>query len=312
AGGPDREDWRRPAAPALRVLPERITVRELAVAAAPAPGERWEGHGPAIGEREVPIGLRESDLRPVGLDLTSAAGAPHFAVFGDSGSGKTAFLRAWMRGLAARHSARDLRFMVVDYRHSLLGAVPDAYIGARGANAELVSGQAQALADTLRSRMPPANVTAAQLAARDWWQGPELYVVADDYDLAAGSMGRGPLALLAEFIPQAAELGFHLVLARRVGGASRALLSDPLLSKLKEVGTDGLLLSGDHREGALIGDQRAYVRGPGRGTLVRRGHDPVAIQVALDEEGDDGDDSPTVEAVDEAEGAGTVPDQQPV
>ncbi|MEV0262793.1 type VII secretion protein EccCa [Streptomyces sp. NPDC050617] len=292
------ESWQRPAAPALRVLPERITVRELAVAAAPSPGERWEGHGSAIGEHEVPIGLRESDLRPVGLDLTSSAAAPHFVVFGDSGSGKTAFLRAWMRGLAARRSARDVRFMVVDYRHSLLGAVPDEYIGARGANADLVAGQAQALAETLHSRMPPADVTAAQLAARDWWQGPELYVVVDDYDLAAGSMGRGPLALLAEFIPQAAELGFHLVLARRVGGASRALLSDPLLSKLKEVGTDGLLLSGDHREGALIGNQRAYAHGPGRGTLVRRSHDPVSVQVALDE--GEGPVEPVGAAVDEA------------
>ncbi|WP_328356087.1 type VII secretion protein EccCa [Streptomyces sp. NBC_00445] len=274
------ESWQRAAAPALRVLPERITVRELS-ARAPAPADRWEGHGPAIGEREVPVGLRESDLRPVGLDM--ASGAPHFVVFGDSGSGKTAFLRAWMRGLAARHTARELRFMVVDYRHSLLDVVPDEYIGARGGNADLVAGQTQALVETLRSRMPPADVTAAQLAERDWWQGPELYVVADDYDLAAGSMGRGPLAPLAEFIPQAHELGFHLVLARRVGGAGRSLMSDPLLSKLKEIGTDALLLSGDHREGVLIGDQRAYRRPPGRGTLVRRSHESTLVQVALDE-----------------------------
>ncbi|MEK8146530.1 hypothetical protein NKH18_50520 [Streptomyces sp. M10(2022)] len=127
-------------------------------------------------------------------------------------------------------------------------------------------------------------MTSAQLAERDWWQGPELYVVADDYDLAGGGMGRGPLAALAEFIPQAAELGFHLVLARRVGGAARSLMSDPLLSKLKEIGSGGLLLSGDHREGALIGDQRARRNQPGRGTLVRRGNDPVLVQIALDDE----------------------------
>ncbi|MER7413357.1 MULTISPECIES: type VII secretion protein EccCa [Streptomyces] len=276
------KSWHRPAAPALRVLPERVTVRELATTAAPSPAERWDGHGPGIGERDVPIGLRESDLRPVGIDLTD--GTPHFVVFGDSGSGKTGFLRAWMRGLAARHSAREVRFMVVDYRHSLLDAVPPEYIGARGADSELVAGQATALAATLRERIPPADVTAEQLRRRDWWQGPELYVVADDYDLAAGSMGRGPLAPLAEFIPQAAELGFHLVLARRVGGAARSLMSDPLLSKLKEIGTGGLLLSGDHREGPLIGDQRARVRKPGRAVLVRRQHEPTTVQLALDEE----------------------------
>lgn len=275
------ESWRKAAAPALRVLPERITVRELATAAHPSPAERWESHGAGLGEHEVPIGLRESDLRTVGLDLTS--GAPHFTVFGDSGSGKTAFLRSWMRGMAARHSAREVRFMVVDYRHSLLDLVPEEYIGARGGNADLVAAQAQALAEMLRSRIPPADLTTAQLAERGWWQGPELYVVADDYDLASGSMGRGPLAALAEFIPQADELGFHLVLARRVGGAGRALMSDPLLSKLKEIGSDGLLLSGDHREGALIGDQRARLRRPGRGLLVRRSAEPMLVQIALDE-----------------------------
>lgn len=275
------QKWPKAAAPALRVLPDRITVRELTAIGAPDPAERWEGHGPGLGEGEVAVGLRESDLRPVGLDLTG--GSSHFVVFGDSGAGKTTFLRNWMSGLAARRSARDLRFMVVDYRHSLLDAVPEEYLGARGANAELVAAQAQALAETLRTRMPPADVTAAQLAARDWWEGPELYVVADDYDLAGGSMGGGPLAPLAQFVPQAEELGFHLVLARRVGGAARSLLSDPLLSKLKEVGTDGLLLSGDHREGVLIGEQRARRTQPGRGTLVRRGQEPVLVQIAQGE-----------------------------
>lgn len=84
--------------------------------------------------------------------------------------------------------------MVVDYRHSLLGVVPDEYIGARGGSADLVAGQVEALTETLRSRMPPADLTPTQLAERGWWTGPELYVVADDYDLAVGSMGRGPLA----------------------------------------------------------------------------------------------------------------------
>ncbi|WP_234340875.1 type VII secretion protein EccCa [Streptomyces sp. NRRL F-5630] len=273
--------WKRPAAPALRVLPRRVTVRELAGAGAPGPTNRWEGHGPGLGGREVPIGLRESDLAPVGLDLTS--GAPHFVVFGDSGSGKTAFLRAWMRGLTDRYSAKETRFMVVDYRHSLLDVVPPEYIGARGSNADLVAGQAQALAETLRTRMPPPDITAAQLAERSWWQGPELYLVADDYDLASGGMGQGPLAPLAPYLAQAEEIGFHVVLARRVAGAGRALLSDTLLSKLKQDGTSGLLLSGDHREGVLLGDQRARRTDPGRGLLIRRDHEPTVVQIALDE-----------------------------
>jgi S-DNA-T family DNA segregation ATPase FtsK/SpoIIIE len=87
--------------------------------------------------------------------------------------------------------------------------------------------------------------------------------------------------MLAEFLPQAHEVGLHLVLARRVGGASRALMSDALLSRLKEIGADGLVLSGDHREGVLIGNQRAHERPPGRGVLVRRKHEPAPVQVAF-------------------------------
>ncbi|MGW7487215.1 type VII secretion protein EccCa [Streptomyces sp. NPDC054786] len=285
--------WHKPAAPALRVLPERVTVRELQAPAELPAGSHWEETEPALAEGEVPIGLRESDLRPVGVDLASAD--PHFVVFGDSGSGKTAFLRMWMRGLAARHSAREVRFMAVDFRRSLLEAVPPEYIGSQGGDRELVSGQAGALIDVLRERLPPAGVTPRQLRERDWWQGPELYVVADDYDLAAGSgMAPGPLAGLAKFLPQAAELGLHLVLARRVGGAGRALMSDPLLSRLKETGMGGLVLSGDHREGVLFANQRAYDRPPGRGVLVRRKFEPTLVQVALDEE--HGEQGPQSEA----------------
>ncbi|WP_247745279.1 type VII secretion protein EccCa [Streptomyces oryzae] len=279
------DSWKLPAAPALRILPDRLTTRELAAAMATpsSPTDRWEGHGQGLSEGEVPIGLRESDLRPIGLDMTR--GQPHFLVFGDSETGKTSFLRAWMRGLAARHTSREVRFMVVDYRRSLLDVVPDEYIGAQGGDSDLVAQQAAALADKLRERTPPPGITARRLRERDWWEGPELYVVVDDYDLVGGSgMNRGPLAGLAEFVTQAGDLGLHLVLARRVAGAGRSLMSDPLMGRLRELSADGLLLSGDHREGALIGDHRAHQHPPGRGLLVRRRRQAALVQVALDDE----------------------------
>ena len=56
------------------------------------------------------------------MELTDSE--PHFLVFGDSGSGKSSFLRTWMKGLVARRSAWEARFVVVDYRRSLLGVLP--------------------------------------------------------------------------------------------------------------------------------------------------------------------------------------------
>jgi S-DNA-T family DNA segregation ATPase FtsK/SpoIIIE len=270
--------WPGEPAPRLRTLPKLVSPADLRAAARTVANAAERE--PAAGE--VPIGLRELDLAPVGLDL--CADEPHFLVFGDSGSGKTSFLRAWMRGLVERQSAYDVRFIVVDYRRGLLGVVPDPYIGGQAGDVEYASAYVDQLVEKLKERLPPPDVSPQDLRARNWWEGPELYLVVDDYDLVSGTTSRGPLAPLTDYLTQARELGFHVVLARRVGGSSRALMSDPLINRLRELGAPGLVLSGDHREGVLIGDQRAAQRPPGRGILVRRGVPAQVVQTVLDED----------------------------
>jgi len=277
------EAWMGTPAPSLRILPKRITVAELqtiAVTRSAAPN-RWENAGPGLAETDVPIGLREGDLWPVGLDL--AQGRPHFLAFGDSGAGKTSFLRTWMRGMARLHSPWDVRLILIDYRRSLLDVLPGPYIGAQAGDPDRAAIFVKQMVEKLRERMPPADVTAQGLRERAWWSGPELYLVIDDYDLVSSGPDRGPLAPLADFVTQSEELGFHIMLARRVGGAARALMSDPLLGRLREFGADGLILSGDPREGSLVGEQRAAQREPGRGVLVRRRQNAEVIQVAVDD-----------------------------
>jgi S-DNA-T family DNA segregation ATPase FtsK/SpoIIIE len=95
---------------------------------------------------------------------------------------------------------------------------------------------------------------------------------------------QSPLAPLIEFVPHAREVGLHIVLARRVAGSSRSSIADQLLVRVKELGCAGLVLSGDQREGVVIGEERAQVRPPGRGVLVRRGQPSALVQIALDEE----------------------------
>jgi S-DNA-T family DNA segregation ATPase FtsK/SpoIIIE len=50
--------------------------------------------------------------------------------------------------------------------------------------------------------------------------------VVDDYDLVATAAN--PLSRVLEFVAQGRDLGFHLILARRVAGAQRALF-EPVL-----------------------------------------------------------------------------------
>ncbi|MGY5056056.1 type VII secretion protein EccCa [Streptomyces sp. 900105755] len=261
--------WSGAVAPPVRMLPERLTGADLAGRI------REDDVTPG-----VPVGIAEADLAPVRVDLTDAD--PHFLIFGDAGCGKSTFLRGWMKGLAARRSAVEARFIVVDYRRALMGAVDQEYIGAYIGDANAAQVYVEQVVAKLTERLPPRDVTMERLRRRDWWTGPEFYVVVDDYDLVAG--GRtSPLNPLLDFLPQAREIGLHLIVARRVAGSARGSMSEQLLTRIKELGTAGLVLSGDPREGAVLGSERAAQRPPGRGVLVGRQTPPTLIQVALDE-----------------------------
>ena len=257
-----RRAWSGPAAPEVRLLPRGLAFTELPAA----------GTGPG-----VPIGVDEAGLEPVRLDLLGAD--PHFLVFGDGESGKTNLLRLFLTGLVAGQGPDRARIVVVDYRRTLLDVVPPAhlvgYAGAAPAATDLVS----RVADVLASRLPPADLSARQLRDRSWWTGGEVYVVVDDYDLVVSPAGN-PLASLVDFVALARDLGFHLVLSRRVAGAARAAF-EPLTARLHEVGTPGIILSGDRQEGPIIGGHRASEHPAGRGLLVHRRRPAMLVQTAL-------------------------------
>ncbi|HEY4864109.1 MAG TPA: type VII secretion protein EccCb [Candidatus Dormibacteraeota bacterium] len=257
--------WRGPAAPPVRVLPRVLHAGEL-----PLPGGDLEPG--------VPVGVSERDLCPVYLDL--ASGDPHLIVFGDGESGKTNLLRTFLGGLLARSTAGQAQVLVVDYRRTLLGVVPPEHLlGYAGTDPAAVQQVAETV-QALSRRLPSADLSVEQLRNRSWWQGPEAYVVIDDYDLVATPAG-DPLAPLLPLLPQARDVGLHVVVTHRVGGAARALYQASLLLRLRELGSPGILLGGDPQEGVLLAGQRATAQPPGRGLLVRRRDRPSLVQVAL-------------------------------
>jgi S-DNA-T family DNA segregation ATPase FtsK/SpoIIIE len=106
-----------------------------------------------------------------------------------------------------------------------------------------------------------------------------MYVVIDDYDLVAAPNGVNPLAPLLEYLPHAEDLGLHVVVARRSGGAARGMF-DPVLSRLRDLGCMGLMMSASPDEGVLLGTVRPTQLPPGRGTLVTRYQQQQLVQVA--------------------------------
>ena len=133
------------------------------------------------------------------------------------------------------------------------------------------------LAAYLEQRLPGPTVTPEQLRTRSWWSGAEVFVLVDDYDLVATQQS-SPLHALQPLMAQARDVGLHLVVARRSGGASRAAY-DPVIQSMRDLAQPGLLLSGDPEEGPLIGRLAPQPAPPGRGRLVTRDRGVEVVQV---------------------------------
>jgi len=243
-----------PAAPVVPMLPTQVRPADLPQPAAdPDPG--------------VAIGLEEFGLEPARVDLFGAE--PHFLVYGDAECGKTTLLRGWIERLAAEMPPNRVQIAVIDYRRTLLGAVPNDHLYGYAVTPEQAAELAGRLAEDGGKRLPSPELSPEELRQRRWWAGPELVLFVDDYDLVP-TVGGNPLSPLVDLLAQGRDVGFHVVAARRVGGSARSSF-EPFLQRLREIAAQGMVMSGDPQEGALIADRKAESLPPGRGYLIRRG-----------------------------------------
>jgi len=256
--------WTGPDGPKLRLLPERIDLATVRAQAAPVDGDR-----------RLLLGINEKELAPVALDVDAE---PHLLVFGDGQSGKSAVLRAYVHEIMRTRSPQEAQVVVVDYRRSLLGEVPDEYLLNYLTSATQAQPAIRDLASYLENRIPGPDVTPEQLRNRSWWKGAEVFVVVDDYDLVATQQS-SPVQALQPLMAQARDVGLHIMVARRSGGASRALY-EPVLQSMRDLAMPGLLLSGSPDEGPLIGSQKPHPAPAGRGRLISRDRGVEVVQMA--------------------------------
>ncbi|MFC7447777.1 type VII secretion protein EccCa [Rhodococcus daqingensis] len=248
------------AAPPVRMLPERFPRGELLAMSSPA----WPPAGDG-GCLRIPIGIDEAELAPVFVDFTEQ---PHMLTFADSASGKTTLLRGICAGIMESNTPSQAKIIQIDYRRTMLGVVEGDHLAGYAPNSSTATKFMNELASIMERRMPAPDITIQAMRDRNWWTGPEIYVLVDDYDLVATASGN-PLTPLLEYLPHANDIGLHLVIARRSGGAARALY-EPIIARLRDLVPAGLVMSGSRDEGNLIGTVRPSEMPPGRGTLVTR------------------------------------------
>ncbi|MBX7432179.1 type VII secretion protein EccCa [Mycobacterium sp. Y57] len=246
-------------APPIELLPTRVAHAEIT--------RPDDGAG-------VLLGVGEHDLGPVAVDF---AEHPHLLVLGEGECGKTSALRVLCAELVASRSPERVQLEIVDYRRTLLGVVETAHLGGYAVSPTALASRMSVLTERLTARMPDERVTQRQLRDRSWWDGPDIFLVVDDYDLVAGATGN-PLTPIADFLPHAKDLGLHVVVARRSGGAARAMF-DPVLARMRDMGTSGLMMSAAPDEGVLLGTSRPAPLPPGRGILTVRGRPDELLQI---------------------------------
>ena len=244
--------WRGTRAPDVRMLPARLPAARL-----PVPD----------GDMRMCLGWDEQRLEPV---LHDFARSPHLMVFGDGETGKTNLLHLVARAITGRYQPAEARIMLGDPDRGLHQAVPPEYRSGYAVDAEALGVLSTQAVNSLVPRLPGADITPERLERRDWWSGPRLFVLIDDYDLfTTGGSAGGPLAPLVRLLGNSAHIGLRLVIARSTSGAARAMM-DPLLRRLWELGSPALLLSYPKEEGKFLGEAKPRLLPPGRAQLVTR------------------------------------------
>ncbi|WP_436837341.1 type VII secretion protein EccCa [Micromonospora matsumotoense] len=244
--------WTGPTAAGVRMLPTLLPVESLPV---PEPAFK------------VCLGRDEQRLAPVWHDFMVT---PHLLVLGDNETGKSNLLRLVLRAIQQHYTPAQAKVVLGDSRRDLDTAITADYqvgFGFTGDRLHELAGQTSV---SMNRRVPGPEISSERMRRRDWWEGPELFIVVDDYDLMNRSAAPGSaLDPVLPMLAQGIYIGLHVIVARSTSGAMRAMM-DPVLRRMWELGTPAALLSYPKEEGKFLGEAAPRRLPPGRAQLVTR------------------------------------------
>lgn len=251
-------------APTLQVLPAAIGFADLPAAAAGV----------------LAVGLGESEMAAVGIDLNEA---PHFCAVGAAGCGRSTFLKTAIAAIKATFSPQDAKILVFDVGMGLTEAYDPEYMLAYETELGAIKGYAEdpdkGLLAVARKRRPPKDLD--RIAMMRWQTDePRLFLIVDDLHLLNPAGGRPLLEPIAKPVLLAGRrLRIHMIATTTLGPSWYGMSSGAVFSALKDGGMGTLVMDGENE--AIVPGVKAAPRPPGRGELLYRKGGRQLMQVAL-------------------------------
>lgn len=291
--------WRIIAAPSIRELPEWCE-QIVSASGKPLSPLWWEQFGandpesllpPSLGLAELLHDVEASEpfhslTAPLGVNahgplvLDLVADGPHALVAGTTGSGKSEALLTWIRGICARHSPQEVRFILFDYKggsaFSPLAGLAHVDRVLTDLDASLSARALRALSALLRRRegeLAELGLPDYAAWARAYEQGrvetigPRIVIVIDEFRALIDSHEDGSRALV-RLAAQGRSLGFHVIAAtQRPAGA----VSSEMRANLELRIALRCLSPADSMDVIASGAGAEIERIPGRAIIADRG-----------------------------------------
>ena len=123
---------------------------------------------------------------------------------------------------------------------------------------------------------------SAALARRDWWTGPEVFLIIDDYDAVVARGDRtNPLTQTVKLMNDGVIRGFHVIVVLNDSEYLYKASSDPLIQYLDTHSSMALAMSADKFNVNIAGERGQRFGIPGRGRFhPGRGAPSDIVQVA--------------------------------